>query len=204
MVESTTRAETPQAVKKDDIQPLHQLIFWFIIKNIIPRGQGRNQANAMDQCLTDLMNKGEQISLPVFMITHIARIANTPRAHDLGYGFLLTRVFEYFGVELKKKVDAQVIDEEGSSTIMGCGFYLIRAGDPSDEQGVQTPLPPVPHPSPSQPAASTTSQDQQHVQDEITTLKGAFQEEKELNAKRHEDLLVLLTALQAKLSPLAP
>jgi len=67
------------------------------------------------------------------MITDIARIANTPRAHDLGYEFLLIKVFEHFGVELKKKVDAQVIDEVGSSTIMGCGFDLIRAGDPSDE-----------------------------------------------------------------------
>jgi len=90
----------PQAVKKGDMQPLHQLIFWFIIKNIIPRGRGRNQADAMDQCPTDLMDRGEQINLPAFMITHIARIANTTRAHDLGYGFLLTRVFEHFGVEL--------------------------------------------------------------------------------------------------------
>jgi len=65
------------------------------------------------------------------MITHIARIATTPRAHDLGYGFLLTRVFEHFGVELKKKVDAQVIDEIGSSTIMDCGFAVIKAGDRS-------------------------------------------------------------------------
>jgi len=104
-------------------------------------------------------------------------------------------VFEHFGVELKNKVDAQVIDEVGSSTIMGYGFDLIRAGDPSDEQGVQTPTPPIPHPSPSQPAASAPPQEQQHLQDEITTLKGAFQEEKELNAKRHEDLLALLTAL---------
>jgi len=36
----------------------------------------------------------------------------------------------------KKKVDAQVIDEVGSSTIMGCGFDLIRVGDPTDVQGV--------------------------------------------------------------------
>jgi len=34
------------------------------------------------------------------------------------YGFLLTKVFEHFGVELRKRVDAQVIDEVGSSTIM--------------------------------------------------------------------------------------
>jgi len=75
-------------------------MFWFIIKNIIPRGQGRNQADAMDQCLTDLMDKSEQINLPAFMIMHVARIANTTRAHDLGYGFLLTPVFQHFGVEL--------------------------------------------------------------------------------------------------------
>jgi len=138
------------------------------------------------------------------MITHIARIANTTRAHDLGYEFLLTRVFEHFGVELQKKVDAQVIDEVASSTIMGCGFDLIREDDPSAKQGGQTPTSPIPHPSSSQPTASAPPQEQQHLQDEITALKGTSQEEKELNAKRHEDLLALLTALQAKLSPPAP
>ena len=156
----------------------------------------------MDQCLTDLMDRGEQINLPAFMMNHITRIATTPRAHDLGYGFLLTKVFEHFRVELRKKVDAQVIDEVGSSTIIGCGFDLIRAGDPSDEQGVQTPIPPVPRLSPSQPTASAPPSAQQLLQDKITALKGALQEEKELNAKCHEDLLALLTALQA--TPPAP
>ena len=113
-------------------------------------------------------------------------------------------MFEHFGVDLQRKVDAQVIDEVGSSTIMGCGFDLIWAGDPSEEQGVQTPPPPVPRPSPSQPVASVPPPAQQHLQDEITALQGTFQEEKELNAKRHEDLLALLTVLQAKLSPPAP
>ena len=89
----------------------------------------------MDQCLIDLMAKGEQINLPAFMITHIMRIATTPRAHDLGYGFLLTRVFEHFGVELRKRVDAQVIDEVGSSTIIGCGFALLKAGDRRADHG---------------------------------------------------------------------
>jgi len=98
----------------------------------------------MDQCLIDLMDQGEQINLPAFIINHIMQIATTPRAHDLGYGFLLTRVFEHFGVELRKKADAQVIDEVGSSTIMGCGFVLIKAGDRSAEQGAQTPSVPAP------------------------------------------------------------
>jgi len=59
--------------------PLHQLLFWFIIENVISRGQWqwRNQANAMDQCFTDLMDRGEQINLPAIMIRHIARISTT-------------------------------------------------------------------------------------------------------------------------------
>jgi len=126
----------PQAVKKGNMMPLHQLLFWFLSKNIIPRGQGRNQADAMDLCLTDLMDRGEQINLPALMFKHIARIANTTRAHDLGYGFLLTQVFEYFGVDVQRKVDAQVIYEVGGNTLMGCGFDLVQEADPSSKQAV--------------------------------------------------------------------
>jgi len=72
---------------------LHQLLFWFIIKNVIPVGQGRNLVDAIDQCFIDLMDRGEQINLPTIMIRHIARIANTTQDHVFGYGFLLTLVF---------------------------------------------------------------------------------------------------------------
>jgi len=105
---------------------LHQLLFWFIIKNVISRGQGRNLADAMDQCFIDLMDREEQINLPAIMIRHIARITNTTREHDVGYGFLLNCVFENFGVDLKKKVGVQMIDEIRNSTLMGCGFTLIE------------------------------------------------------------------------------
>ena len=57
-------------------------------------------ADAMDQYFIDLIDREEQINLPAIMILHIARIANTSREHDLGYDFLLTRVFEHFGVKL--------------------------------------------------------------------------------------------------------
>jgi len=90
------------------------------------------------------MDRGEQINLPTFMINHIMRIATTPRAHDMGYGFLLTRVFEHFGVELRKRVDAQVIDKVGSSSIMGSGFVLVKAGDRRVDRGAQTPSVPAP------------------------------------------------------------
>jgi len=76
----------------------------------------------MDQCFINLLDSGEQINLPAIMIRHIAKIANNTREHDLGYGFLLTLVFEHFGVVLQKKMGVQMVDEKGSSTLMGCDF----------------------------------------------------------------------------------
>ena len=158
----------------------------------------------MDQCFTDLMDRGQQINLPAIMIIHIARIVNTTQAHELGYGFLLTRVFEHFGVHLQKRVEAQVIDKVSSSTLMGCGFDLVQEEDPSFEQGLQTLAPPVPSSASSQPFVEVLQQEQQRLHAELTAVKGVLAEEKELSAKCHEDLLAILGALTAKLSPPAP
>ena len=68
------------------------------------------------------------------------------------YGFLLTQVFEYFGVELQKRVEAQVIDEISSSTLMGCGFELVQGTVHEAEQGAKTPAPPVPYSTASTPS----------------------------------------------------
>ena len=95
------------------------------------------------------------------MIRHIARITNTTREHDLGYGFLLTQVFEHFGVKLQKRMKAQVIDEISSSTLMGCGFNLVQDEDLDFEQGMQTPTPPVPSSSSSQPFVEVLQHEQQ-------------------------------------------
>jgi len=53
-------AQNPQLTKarsvhKGEMIPLHRLLFWFIIKNVIPRRQGRNLVDPMDMCLTDLL-----------------------------------------------------------------------------------------------------------------------------------------------------
>ena len=153
-----TGLKTPQSMKKEDMTSLHQLLLWFIIKNVILRGQGRNLADVMDQCFIDLMDQKEQINLPAIMIRHIARIINTTREHDLGYDFLLTHVFEHFGVDVKKKLGVQMIDEIRSSTLMGCGFTQIEG--PASEQGTRTPFPPVPRSSSSGSFVDALLQDQ--------------------------------------------
>ena len=88
-----------------------------------------------------------------------------------------------------------MIDEIGSSTIMGCGFVLLKAGDrradqeeqspavPAPvrrgDQGVQPPSVPVPRPSQHQPTTLTPASDQQQLQADLSALQRAFQEEKE-------------------------
>ena len=168
---------------------LHQLFFWFIIKNIIPRGQGRNLTDAMDQCFIDLMDRGEQIKLPAIMIRHISRIANTSRR----YGFLLTLVFEHFGISLQKKVGVQMIDEIGSSTLMGYGFKLIRGDQAASKQGPRTTFPPVSGSSSSEPSVDALLLDQNRLKTELTEVRA-------LNAKRHEALMSILSILAAKFS----
>jgi len=153
----------------------------------------------MDQCFIDLMDREEQINLPAIMIRQTARIANTTREHDLGYGFLLTRVFEHFGVDLKKKVGVQMIDEIGSTTFMGCGLTLVKGA--ASEHGTRTPFPPVPGSCSSGLSVDALLQDQSRLKTELTEVKGALAKEKALNANCHEDLLTLLSALSAKLSP---
>jgi len=54
--------KSPRSVKQGEMNPLHRLLFWFVIKNIIPRGEGSNLADAMDQCLTDLLDRGSRLT----------------------------------------------------------------------------------------------------------------------------------------------
>jgi len=111
-----------------------------LIKNIVPRGQGRNLADPMDMCYTDLFDRGEQINLPAIMISHIGRIANTSKDHNMVYGFLLMSVFEKLEIPLQKRIDCQVSNEIGNSTLIGCDFKVTKDSSATSEQGLKTPL----------------------------------------------------------------
>ena len=77
------------------------------------------------------------------MISHIGRIAKTSKDHDMGYGFLLTSVFEKVGIPLQKRISVQVSDEIGNNTLFGCVFKVTKGGSSTSEQGLQTSLGPV-------------------------------------------------------------
>ena len=151
-------------------------------------------------CFTDLLDRGEKINLPTIMISHIARIANTSKDHDMGYGFLLTLVFGELGIPLQKRVGFQVSDEIGSSALIGSGFKVTKGSNTVSEQGPLTPFGPVPGMASTSnaPTFDTLVQDQILLKGEVAKVKQAFTKEKALNAKHYEYLLSAISALTAK------
>ena len=118
------------------------------------------------------------------MIRHIARIANITREHDLGYGFLLTLVFEHFEVVLQKKIGVQMVDEIGSSTLIGSDFTLVKGEKTATEQGPRTPFSPVPGTSSSEASVDPLLQDQSRLKAELTEVKEALIEKKKCKKPR--------------------
>jgi len=114
-------------------------------------------------CSRDLLDRFEKINLPALMISHIARIANTSKDHDMGYGFLLTSVFEELGIPWQKKVGFRVNDEIASSSLVGCG----------SKQAPQTPFGPIPgsFSTSSMPTFDTLVKDQLLLKGEISEVK---------------------------------
>jgi len=54
----------PQSVRKGEMTSLHRLLFasfvvLFVIKNVVPQGQGRNLADPMDMCFADFGSWGK-------------------------------------------------------------------------------------------------------------------------------------------------
>ena len=83
----------------------------------------------------------------------------------------------------------------------GVALIWLRESFQVQNRGRKHPFPPIPSGSSSGTSFEALQQEQHRLQSEQAEVKGALAEEKELHAKRHEDLF---TALTAKLSSPAP
>ena len=79
---------------------------------------------------------------------------------------------------------------------------MKKGGNARSEQEVQTPLRPVPNEASTSSTSTlnTLMHDQLSLKGEIADMKRTLAEERELNAKRHEDLMSTISALTAKFS----
>jgi len=71
-------------------------------------------------------------------------------------------------------------------------------------RGLEHPFPPVPDSSSSEPSVSALLLDQSRLKTELAEVKAALDEEKALNAKRHEALMSIFSILTAKFSSPSP
>ena len=87
---------------------------------------------------------------------------------------------------------------------MGCGFDMIQGAATSSKQRRQTPPPPISSSPSGLPTVDALHQEQQRMYGELSSMKEVLENQEALNAKCHEDILYMLAALNAKLSPPAP
>jgi len=83
---------------------------------------------------------------------------------------------------------------------LGVVLKVTKSGSATSEQGLQTPLGPVPSEASTSnaPTIDTLLQDHITLKGEIAKLKKVLTEEKTLTANRHKDLLNALLALTGK------
>jgi len=68
-----------------------------------------------------------------------------------------------------------MVDEIGSSTLMGCDFTLAKGEPSATEQGPRTPFPLIPGTS-SESSVDALLQDQSRLKTELTEVKEALAE----------------------------
>lgn len=72
-------------------------------KVLLPRAERRSITSIADLVLLEALESFSSISLPGIMIEQVLKVADfKDENHGLPYGFLLTKVLEYFEVPLGK------------------------------------------------------------------------------------------------------
>jgi len=83
--------------------------------------------------------------------------------------------FSTLGVELQKKVGVHMIDEIGSSTLMGCGISSAKAERSAFEQGPRSTFPPVSDSSSGGSSIEALIQNQTWLKTELIDVKVPWQ-----------------------------
>ncbi|XP_019225911.1 PREDICTED: uncharacterized protein LOC109207445 [Nicotiana attenuata] len=90
-----------EQVHKKALLPVYQLLFEMVNKVLFPRAERTSVASKADLFLMETLDNFSSINLPAIMIEHTQKVENLKDGNPgLPYGFLLTKVFEFFKVPL--------------------------------------------------------------------------------------------------------
>ncbi|GAB2280598.1 hypothetical protein Dimus_039417 [Dionaea muscipula] len=104
-------AAEPRSIRKIEMALEHRQLFVLVIKCLLPRQERRWAANFLDLALMYHMAKSLPINLPLLIIHHMNRVIAKKQAnHSIPYGFLLTRIFQYFKVPLRSGLPSKQLN----------------------------------------------------------------------------------------------
>nr|XP_016495203.1 PREDICTED: uncharacterized protein LOC107814294 [Nicotiana tabacum] len=90
-----------ERVHKKTLLPVYHMLFEMVNKVLLPRAERRSITSKVDLVLMKALDGFTTINLPGIMIEHMQKVADFKDGnHGLPYGFLLTKVFEFFKVPL--------------------------------------------------------------------------------------------------------
>ncbi|XP_021747556.1 dynein assembly factor 4, axonemal-like [Chenopodium quinoa] len=97
----------------NDLNPLNKLLFNLVKKTILPRTAKKGEACLMDMAVIFCLSKKIKVNFPALMYQHLAHCI--PSRTKVGYGAILSTVFENAGVVLKGRYGA--LDEKPENVL---------------------------------------------------------------------------------------
>ena len=88
---------TPPNTKQ--VLPLANLLFRFSVANICPRTGNHASFNCQDVLIVAMLMSGKSFDLPSLLLNSMRNVVEQSKS-DIPYGLLLTRIFEYFKIDV--------------------------------------------------------------------------------------------------------
>ncbi|XP_019255270.1 PREDICTED: uncharacterized protein LOC109233870 [Nicotiana attenuata] len=118
-----------ERVQKNALFPVYQLLFELVNKDLLPRAERRSITSRADLVLMEALDGYTTINLLGIMIEHMLKVAEFKDGnHGLPYGFLLTKVFEFFKVPLGKAKVGTRKQTFSKTTLEECECIAKSAG----------------------------------------------------------------------------
>ncbi|GAB2266732.1 hypothetical protein Dimus_001724 [Dionaea muscipula] len=97
--------DTPSGIKKGDLHPRLLILHLWICSNILPKKGHMDEVSPFEVYLLFCFVKGIKLDLPTIILKEIVRIKEADGSKALGFGALLTRVFENTHILLEEELD---------------------------------------------------------------------------------------------------
>ncbi|GAB2299362.1 hypothetical protein Dimus_033437 [Dionaea muscipula] len=97
--------DTPGGIKRGDLHPRLLILHLWICSNILPKKGHMDEVSPFEAYLLYCFVQGIKLDLPTITMKEIVRIKEADGSKALGFGALLTRIFENTSILLEEELD---------------------------------------------------------------------------------------------------